>query len=377
MHRMRQAVLYQLQVVKKGEDPKWDRPDSDLVVGNQDIGNGYIQYWAYPKDSQKEAEDVPPAEELAIKNSSATPAIIIDQPGDPDTTIQLVLAKDGHAWAKTDAEIETLEDNISNLVDAAKREFDFEVEHFMATPSVSPEVNAKLDRLEESKSEDASINASVGEDVDPNNEPSESEEESFSPPPINAQGSIGLGGGASNQIRMGSDQFPASGVYVSQNRSSKLWTVILLVILLGMIGGGYYFKDQILSKIGVKLPGSGSEEVALEPTPTPQPTPESSPSPTPVALDRSKYTLKVLNGTSKSGAATELSDSLKELGWKVSSVGNAGSVDTPQTLVKIKKGQDDLGKVLVDDLKEYYEASVSADLDKNSTLDAEVVIGKK
>ncbi len=374
MQRIKPQLIYQLQVVKEGEDPKWSGSESDLVIGSQELGSGYVQYWAYQKDSEKQSDDVPPAEELAVRNNSATPAIIIDQHSDEDEIISLILAKDGHAWAKSETSIDNLEENINSMVEMANQDYDFSVEHFMTTGHVSPLIEKKLDHMEDNPDDksDPEAQEAISESAS-----YEAEQIPANPREIKAGGSIGLGGGSSSQIRMGNDQFPSSGVYVSSDKSSKLWTIILGLVLIGLIAGVFYFREKIFTKLGVSIPGITTDKPQPTITMTPTPTIALSPAPTPVTLDRSKYQIRVLNGTSTSGAASTLGDQLKELGWKVPNVGNAESSDTPQTTVRVKKDLTDVAKVLVDDLAKYYQATSSADLEKTSKFDAEVIIGKK
>jgi LCP family protein required for cell wall assembly len=59
-----------------------------------------------------------------------------------------------------------------------------------------------------------------------------------------------------------------------------------------------------------------------------------------VSVDRS-LTLEVLNGSSRNGAAGEMSDRLQGLGFEVASVGNAGSNGYGQTIVIVPAGSDD------------------------------------
>src|SRR5688572_6782769 len=145
---------YYLEVVKKGaSEPEWPRPKEELVVGSQDIGD-YTQYFAYHVDLGKTPDDLPPAEIVASENPTPRAAILIDQPhpvvdGSDEEVLELILSKDGHAFAHTASSLVTLEDNISRILEIAKSKFKMEVEHFMTTDRVSEAVEKKLDSLEE------------------------------------------------------------------------------------------------------------------------------------------------------------------------------------------------------------------------------------
>src|SRR3990172_8006839 len=131
------SAQYYLQVVKTGEAPAWPRPEEELIVGQQDISDGYTQHWAYPKESGKSAQDLPEAEGLADKISADRPVLLIDQPGlsngDGEGFLDLIVVKDGHAWGRTQSSMQNLEDNIAASLDFAKRKFNINIEHFMST----------------------------------------------------------------------------------------------------------------------------------------------------------------------------------------------------------------------------------------------------
>jgi hypothetical protein len=150
------------------------------------------------------------------------------------------------------------------------------------------------------------------------------------------------------------------------NKSSKLHFVILALIGLVVLGSAVY-----LLKYQFK---------ATKPSPTPSPSPVAqatpTPSPTPVPIDRSKYTVRVLNGTGKSGLAASVSAKLKDLGYKIDKTGNASNTD--QTTISAKRGDDELIKQLITDLTSDYKASsASAFLKPSDSADAEVIIGSK
>ncbi len=184
-----------------------------------------------------------------------------------------------------------------------------------------------------------------------------------------------------------SQQMPSSGIYTSHNGSQRefstfnppprrgksknllLQLVVLAVIALAVIGGTVYALKKQFKGVETAAP-SPSLEAAL-PSPTPSPSPE-------IKIDRSKYKIRVLNGTSTSGLAASVSAKLKELGYQTDKTGNATNSAFTQTQVKAKNNLPDLIKILISDLKYKFDAvSSSAALTASDSADAEIIIGSK
>jgi len=308
---------YYLQVVKDGEPPQWPRPEEELVVGSQPLEGGHTQYWAYLKESGKEADELPHAEVIASENKAEKQAILIDQYG-PAGGLELVLVRDGHAWGKEQSSMDNLEDNISSLLDFANDKFNMGIEHFMTTTRVSKEVEDKLDDLEEAgevtkepkdslqptaDNEQPAVSgqqeAERPSEVEDNPEVTEEDslEETALPhekirPARLVSGSVGVG---SSLYKGGATGVGSYAGHNNSSGSSKAW-LIPVVLILALFGGALFFKDTII----------GSLKGNPAPTPTPVTAlPTATPTPTP-ALDRSQYKVRVLNGTTKSGAAGTL-----------------------------------------------------------------------
>lgn len=392
---------YFLQVVKDRDMPQWPRPEEELVVGSQPLDGGYTQYWAYLKESSKEADELPHAEVIASENKAEKQAILIDQYG-PSGEMELVLVKDGHAWGKEQSSLDNLEDNISSLLDFAMEQFNMEIEHFMTTARVPKEVEDKLDDLEAagdvsgkshykalekegslvSDEDNKVVEAEKPEDPDTQNALGTEEDGMedvitphekirFSRPAMSSDrqigGSMGVGSSGGQTLYKGGatgvGSFSGQG---SSSGSSKAW-LIPVVLVLALFGGALFFKDTI----------TGSLKGSPAPTPTPvTAVPTATPTPTP-ALDRSQYKVRVLNGTTKSGAAGALADSLEAKGWEILSKGNAKDQATAQTTVRVKEGSEAVAETLISDLSPDLEASTGANLTASDKADAEVVIGKK
>lgn len=149
-------------------------------------------------------------------------------------------------------------------------------------------------------------------------------------------------------------------------RASKLHLLILILIGLAVIGGTVYLLKNQFSSSPTPSPAPSATS---EPSPTPSPTPE--------AIDRSKFKVRVLNGTTTSGLAKTVSEKLKGLGYQEDRVGNAPKQDFEVTEIKSKASATGLADQLLKDLSPDYSASISAELKETDTADAEVIIGKK
>lgn len=118
--------------------------------------------------------------------------------------------------------------------------------------------------------------------------------------------------------------------------------------------------------------------LAAKPTPTPVPT--AVPTPTPdVSLKKSDIKVRVVNGGGTPGAGSKMKVFLEDKGYEVVSVGNAKEYTYTQTEVAVKKGKDDVSKLLTEDLKGDYSLSTvsGAAVDVTAVYDAEVIVGKE
>lgn len=170
---------------------------------------------------------------------------------------------------------------------------------------------------------------------------------------------------------------PVAGTPIYQESGGKnakwLWILIALII----IGALVFAFWKGIGPFG-KLRGT-----SVEATPTPSVNFEFS-SPTPAAtpgatIDKTKASIRVLNGSGKAGEASRARDFLDSKGYKVTSVGNATEgFDFPQTVIRLKAAFSDFGQALVSDLADRYSAKVdSQTLSSTDSADIEVVIGSK
>lgn len=90
---------------------------------------------------------------------------------------------------------------------------------------------------------------------------------------------------------------------------------------------------------------------------------------------REDVTIEVLNGAGVAGIAGETQNTLNELGYNVSSIGN-NTVNIEETLVRVKVGNLALAEAIKADLGEEFKINVAEDLDDDSEFDAVVIIGQ-
>lgn len=119
-----------------------------------------------------------------------------------------------------------------------------------------------------------------------------------------------------------------------------------------------------------------------KPTPTPTITPTPKPTTNPVdketGLDRSKLSIEVLNGSGVAGTAGKARDLLKDLGYNVTSVGNADNFDYEKTVIEVKSAKSDYLPLLKKDLSQDYSfGTTSAALSTTASADARVIVGKQ
>lgn len=156
----------------------------------------------------------------------------------------------------------------------------------------------------------------------------------------------------------------------SEEQKSGKKLLIIIVILILLVAGGYFAVRRIIQPA---------------PVTTPAPLPISSPTPSPTSqpvLNRSDWSLEILNGSAITGAAKKIADKIQTLGYPVTKVGNAeggasGTKETySQTQIFVKKSLQDQVKLIIADLKDIIKiASVAGEL-KDSTASVRIIIGK-
>lgn len=188
--------------------------------------------------------------------------------------------------------------------------------------------------------------------------------------------------------------FPTPAINKTPKKSKRfLLLVLAIVIILIIIFAGNKFLGSKNKKENSKITPTPTEfqiptdtpepspsgEPTSTPKPTASPTPKSASNPIDKAtgLDRSKLSVEVQNGSGEAGVAGKGSGILKDLGYNVTSTGNADNFDYSNVTVKVKSAKSDYLTLLKKDLSASYTiGSSSSDLSASSSADALVIIGK-
>jgi hypothetical protein len=145
--------------------------------------------------------------------------------------------------------------------------------------------------------------------------------------------------------------------------------MLTILFLLGLMGGlGYLFlfhnsQPSMQSTTDTKL-----KTIAVY-----------TPVPTQSSVNKSDYTLKVLNGSNTSGVAATTRDFLTEKGYKVGTIGNADTSNYTKTEIQAK---DSVSKEFLTNLEKdlgtkYTVDSSTGALDSSATEDVEIIVGSQ
>lgn len=183
-------------------------------------------------------------------------------------------------------------------------------------------------------------------------------------------------------------------------RSKFLFFLIISIVVIIAVFGAWRFlsskNEQPSSKSTAPTPTefqlpteSPMPEATKAAKPTSTPTPKPSLVPTSAAeptvnpvdkttgLDRSKLTIEVQNGSGVIGAAKKAADALRELGYVISSTGNADNYDYTNVTIQVKSSKNKFLSLLQKDLGSIYTiGTASANLSATSSADALVIVGK-
>lgn len=151
-------------------------------------------------------------------------------------------------------------------------------------------------------------------------------------------------------------------------KKNKMGLIFLIIFGLVVVGGAAYLLKYQFNNAKPSPSSSPTEVPSTVPTATPAPTP---------TVDRSKFKIRVLNGTSQSGLAATVQDKLKGLGYQGDRVGNATNAAFLRTQVRVKPNSTDLLNQLISDLAPTYDATSSTALKASDAADAEVILGTK
>lgn len=149
----------------------------------------------------------------------------------------------------------------------------------------------------------------------------------------------------------------------SAGKKNHLLPIIFIVLMgIAVLGGLFIYRQNFTSKVEEKI-----NEVSLSPSPIVKPTIK--------PLDLSKFEIEILNGSGIEGEASSQRSDLEEMGFTISSIGNADNSDYTKTVIQAKKGID---KAFLDKLKVTLEKSyevMTEELDADAETDIVVIIG--
>lgn len=180
----------------------------------------------------------------------------------------------------------------------------------------------------------------------------------------------------------------------SNGNLKKYLTIALLIVVLGfLIFGVTRFFGGARKSLPAPTPtptveviptreATPTPEETLTPTKKPISTPTVKPTVNPVdratGLDRSKLSIRVLNGSGAAGVGRKAADYLESLGYNVVQTGNAENFNFEKTTIQIKSAKEDYLNLLKSDLaKNYSVGTTSATLSSEERADAIVTIGKE
>jgi len=110
--------------------------------------------------------------------------------------------------------------------------------------------------------------------------------------------------------------------------------------------------------------------------------PQPSPTPTTVkteektyVFNRSDWSIEVLNGSTKAGAASKLAKDLETLGYKITKTGNADNKDYKNSSVALSTDIKKYKAVFLGDLDGKITLSETTETQKDSTASAQIIIG--
>ncbi len=151
----------------------------------------------------------------------------------------------------------------------------------------------------------------------------------------------------------------------TDTNSKKTLILIIILLLILAVGGFMLFKNK-----------SSIKKLVARPTPTPAPTATPAPTEAPKILERSQWSLEVLNGSGVTGLAKKVGDKLQGLGYPVVKTGNADKSNYLTTQILVKKDLAEKVDLVIADLKDIIKiASYGGEL-KDSTASARIILGK-
>jgi len=138
--------------------------------------------------------------------------------------------------------------------------------------------------------------------------------------------------------------------------------IIVLIIILAITGIVFFFFFNSSSKTAPV-----EEKKTVEPTKALEK----------AQIDKSEWTLEVLNGSGVAGAAAKAAAKLTEQGYTVISTGNADNQDYKKSELFVAENMQSKAQLLIDDLKDAYGLTEVKSILKDSTASAQIILGSE
>lgn len=116
-------------------------------------------------------------------------------------------------------------------------------------------------------------------------------------------------------------------------KSSYKWVVAVLGVIIILGGGGFVVLKMFGGDSASSTPTPEPQQLSSFTTPEPTSTPNPTVTPSPEPVDKSEYSVEILNGTGVAGEASFLKAELEDLGFEDISAANAESQDETRTTV--------------------------------------------
>lgn len=175
------------------------------------------------------------------------------------------------------------------------------------------------------------------------------------------------------------DPFAVDGVVRDKPEQERIeepkkkwsWMIVgfITVVIIFIVGVLWYFRENAIKQVSLE------DKITLTPSPSrisPTPATDSAK----LAIDYSKYKIKVLNGSGIGGAAAEGKEILESEKFIVEEIGNAETSDYDLTIIQTKK---EIPKAFLDKLKSVlektYKIAPNEELEDTEEVDVVVIIG--
>jgi len=174
------------------------------------------------------------------------------------------------------------------------------------------------------------------------------------------------------------DPFAVDGVvrdkpeeHIEEPKKKWSWVIIgfITVVIIFIAGVLWYFRENAVKQISLE------DEITSTPSPSRvSPTPASDSAK--LAIDYSKYKIKVLNGSGIGGAAAKGKEILESEKFVIEEIGNAETSDYEKTVIKAKKEVPSAFlSTLKSVLEKTYLLDANKELEDSEEVDVVIIIG--